>query len=86
MKIKKYSVKLFDENMSIAFWRYVCMRLLFYEVTQSNVVFKWTPDCHSALEKVKALVKADVELTRFDPNGDILIECNASNRGISGKY
>jgi hypothetical protein len=72
--------------MSIAFWRYVWMRLLFYEVTQSNVVFKWTTDCHSALEKVKALGRIDVELVHFDPNGNIIIECNASNRGVSGNY
>jgi hypothetical protein len=55
-----------------------------YELTQSKVVFKWTPECHSVLEKVKALVKAVLKLAHFDPNDEIIIECDAFNREISG--
>jgi hypothetical protein len=63
---------------------YHVMRPIYELTTHSKVVFKWTPECHPVLEKVKALVKAVLKLAHFDPNDEIIIECDAFNRGISG--
>lgn len=54
-----------------------------YELTRKEKRFSWTQECDEALNKIKQLIVSDISLVHYDPNLPIILQCDASDVGIS---
>ena len=50
---------------------------------KDNVVFKWTPECETALVKLKQEIVSDRVVMPFNPEFQVQLACDASPTGIS---
>ncbi len=44
--------------------------------------YEWTPSNQQSFEKVKGLICTETTLTYFNPNGETVIQVDASTRGL----
>ncbi|KAK6762125.1 hypothetical protein RB195_023007 [Necator americanus] len=51
-------------------------------LTKKDVVYTWTPECQSSLDKIKAILSSDLLLTHFDPSLPIIVATDTSNYGM----
>ncbi|CAI5445708.1 unnamed protein product [Caenorhabditis angaria] len=51
-------------------------------LTKKDVIFKWTPECQSALDKIKAKLLSNQLLVHFDPELRTIVAGDASQYGV----
>lgn len=54
-----------------------------YHLLRKGVKFEWSDECRSAFQKIKSEICKDVTLAHFNPTAEIILTCDASNKGIS---
>ena len=52
------------------------------QLARQDVPWHWTPAQQSALDKIKAMVTQENILAFYNPQEDLVIQCDASNKGI----
>jgi len=52
------------------------------ELLHNNVVFQWMPNHEEAWNKIKAVLAEDIKLTMLDPKRKIILQCDASEKGL----
>jgi len=52
------------------------------QLSHPDVEWKWTPACDEAFQEIKKAVTEDPVLAYYDPNKELVIECDASERGL----
>ena len=53
-----------------------------HELLHDNKVWKWTPQCETAFQKIKEMICSDKVLCHFDPSLPLNVACDASPFGI----
>ncbi|KAK6767100.1 hypothetical protein RB195_026497 [Necator americanus] len=48
--------------------------VLLWTLTKKNVVYTWTPESQSFIDKIKAILNSDLLLTHFDPRSSFLLK------------
>uniref|UniRef100_F1KWN3 RNA-directed DNA polymerase n=1 Tax=Ascaris suum TaxID=6253 RepID=F1KWN3_ASCSU len=51
-------------------------------LTKKDAKYKWTSQCQSSSDRIKATLASDLLLTHFNPNMPIVVAADASNYGI----
>lgn len=55
-------------------------------LTRQDVDFNWTDDQEEALTKIKELVTTAPILSYYDPNAELVIQCDASQKGLGAAH
>ncbi|KAK6736005.1 hypothetical protein RB195_018964 [Necator americanus] len=58
------------------------LRALLDTLTIMDVVYTWTQECQSSLDKIKVILSSDLLLTHFDLSLPIIVAVDASNYGM----